>query len=360
MQRINRRKFLGVSAIGAGAALLGSTACTPTRMTGQTATSNGEPANTLFQEVLPKTEPNVTADEPTLVTLMGEAATKFQNVLTPEQQAKATYAFADAERTRWHWTTPRNFPRNGLPLREMDETQKTLALTLLQSSIAPAGFEKALNIMALQRDLGNDPELYYVTLFGAPGTAEPWGWRWEGHHLSHHFTVVNGQVAMTPFFLGSWPTTTEAGLRALPREEDAGLELINSLIRSGQITALFQSRTLTNHVTQNAPKVTPLEPVGVLVGDMNDSQQPLVTEIVQTYLRSLPEHVAAPLLAEITATGLAETRFGWAGSLEHRQPQYYRLQGPSFLLEFDNSRNGGTHIHSVWRDFTRDFGYHLL
>ena len=93
----------------------------------------------------------------------------------------------------------------------MTEEQKLLALAILASSLSSSGLEKAMNIMSLQRDLGNDPELYYVTIFGTPGGAEPWGWRWEGHHLSQHFTIVDNRLATTPFFLGAWPTNTEAG-----------------------------------------------------------------------------------------------------------------------------------------------------
>ncbi|MBV7337938.1 DUF3500 domain-containing protein [Chloroflexi bacterium TSY] len=163
-----------------------------------------------------------------------------------------------------------------------------------------------------------------------------------------------------PFFLGAWPTTTEAGLRAMPREEDAGLELVNSLSGSALDATLFQVRALGQHVTQNAARVGPLDPTGLLYGDMNERQQKLVAEIIQTYLNTQPEHIATPSLTRINEMGLDQIRFAWAGSMEYRKPQYYRLQGPTFLLEFDNSWNGATHIHSVWRDFERDFGYHLL
>jgi hypothetical protein len=86
----------------------------------------------------------------------------------------------------------------------------------------------------------------------------------------------------------------------------------------------------------------------------------LALEIIQTYLSVLPENLAAAQFERLTAAGLENIRFGWAGPLELRRPTYYRLQGPTFVLEHDKSRNGGTHIHSVWRDFERDFGYHLL
>jgi len=356
---LSRRKLLGISAAGAGALVLGA-GCAP--FTGSTASPDGSAVTgeQLFQPLLSTLAAASVADEKALSMQMAQAATRFWGALDPAQQTKATYSFGDEERLRWHWTTPGNFPRNGLPLNEMTEEQKTLALALLQTSVSEAGFTKALDIMSLQRDLGNDPELYYITLFGTPGTSDHWGWRWEGHHLSHHFTVIGEQVAMTPFFLGSWPTKSEAGLRAMAREEDAGLELVNSLSESARASAIFQERTLTRHETQNAPRVNPLAPVGIAYPELNDTQQGLVTEILQSYLQSLPLLIATPTWERVTNAGMEQIRFGWAGSLEYSQPQYYRIQGPSFLLEFDNSRNGGTHIHSVWRDFERDFGYHLL
>jgi hypothetical protein len=214
--------------------------------------------------------------------------------------------------------------------------------------------------MSLQNDLGNDPEQYYVTLFGVPGDSAPWGWRFEGHHISRHFTIVDEQVSMTPFFLGAWPTATNAGLRAMDREEQAARELVRSLDGSNRETAIFRARTLTSHVTQNQPFVSPLEPVGLPAGELSADRQALVLEIIQTYLGVLPSATATPLFERLSAAGIENVHFGWTGSVEPRRPHYYRLQGPTFLLEFDNSRNGGTHIHSVWRDFAEDFGQHLV
>jgi hypothetical protein len=287
------------------------------------------------------------------------AATQFLASLDEGARTKATYAFDDSERQRWHWTTPGGFPRNGLPLREMNPDQRGLALALLRASVSEAGYQKALDIISLQNELGNDPELYYVTVFGSPGSADPWGWRFEGHHLSRHLTIVGDQVAATPFFNGSWPTTADSGLRAMAREEDAARELVHSLDERARGIAIFQSRTLTNHMTHNQAYVTPLEPVGIPLGELAADQQKLVIEIVQTYLGGLHDSIGTPSYERIQSAGLENIRFGWAGSLEPRRPQYYRLQGPTFLMEFDNSRNGGTHVHSVWRDFERDFGQHL-
>lgn len=295
-----------------------------------------------------------------LASLIAQSATQFLAALDENAHTKATYAFGDSERQRWHWTTPSGFPRNGLPLAEMNPEQHTLAMALLQTSVSEAGYQKAHDIISLQNDLGNDPELYYVTIFGTPGGTEPWGWRFEGHHLSRNFSVVGDQVSVAPFFLGSWPTEARSGLRAMAREEDAARELVTSLEGPSRDSAIFQARTLTNHVTQNEPLVSPLDPVGISFGELDADRQALVMEIIQTYLGVLPASSAAPMFERLRSAGMENIRFGWAGSLEPRRPHYYRLQGPTFLLEFDNSRNSGTHIHSVWRDFAEDFGRHLI
>jgi hypothetical protein len=299
------------------------------------------------------------APSPLQTAAIAQAAQSFLESLEGERRGMATYTFDDAERVRWHWTTPSGFPRNGLPLRDMTEAQRAAAMALLQQSVSPAGYQKSLEIMSLQRDLGNDPDLYYVTVFGNPGGGDPWSWRWEGHHLSRHITAVGEKLTVTPFFHGAWPTTSDQGLRAMPREEDAGRELITSLSGPVRDAAIFQSRTLSQHVTSNQPQVTPLEQVGVGYTELDPTQQGLVMEIIQSYLGSLHETASVPIFGRIQAAGLEQIRFGWAGALEPRKPHYYRIQGPTFLLEFDNSRNGGTHIHSVWRDFDEDFGHHL-
>jgi len=315
-------------------------------------------ASTAAPDDSPTTQPALSTQ--TLVASITPAALAFLNALDDNQRTKATYTFTDSERLRWHWTTPANFPRNGLPLREMSQPQHDLAMALLQASVSKNGFQKALDIISLQNSLGNDPDLYYVTVFGTPGSAAPWGWRFEGHHLSRHFTLVGDQLAVMPFFLGAWPTVTDNGLKAMEREEWAARELITSLEGSQRQTALFQDHALGGHVTQNQPYVTPLDPVGLQASEFNETQQALMFEIVHDYLNTLPDTLAASHIAEVRSAGLETIRFGWAGSLEPRHTHYYRLQGPTFLLEFDNSRNGGTHIHSVWRDFAEDFGQQII
>ncbi|MEM7130747.1 MAG: DUF3500 domain-containing protein [Chloroflexota bacterium] len=356
MNNMNRRRFLNTSAALSCAALLGSSSCTisPQANIDSHSTTLFAEATTQANNPLrsnPETEP---------ITNIVQAAHHFLDGLNDTQREKATYGFTSEERFRWHWTTLNRFPRNGLALREMNEEQKLRALMLLRSSLSQIGAEKVLNIMSLEFDLSSDPELYFVTIFGNPSTVRPWGWRWEGHHQSQHFTIVGNSLHSTPFFLGAWPTKSRSGVRPMLREEDAALELINSLGGEALETARFERRTLMHHVTQNQARVVPLDPVGLLYRDMSHQQQALVEEIIQTYLETQIEPIAQSSITRIHEAGLDSIRFGWAGNVESSKPQYYRLQGKTFLLEFDNSRDGGTHIHSVWRDFERDFGLHRL
>ena len=361
-KKLSRRDALKVGALGM---IGGLAACSPAARATEALlptyapfpTNTSAPTVTSAPGTTPTAGPTATAG-PTVSTLINDMAgraTAYLDSLDENQRRQTSYAFTDPELSRWHWTTPGNFPRNGLPLRQMDVAQRDAAFALLQSSLSAYGLQKSLDIISLQNDLGNDPELYYVTVFGTPG-AEPWGWRWEGHHLSRRFNVINGKLSVTPFFLGAWPTVNNAGLKAMEREEWAARELVTSMDDNQRAMTIFQQDTLGRHVTQNEVYVAPLENIGIPVSSLNENQQALVIEIIHKYLDTLPDLAAAPHLERLTAAGIENITFAWAGPLEAQRPHYYRLQGPTFLMEHDNSRNRGTHIHSVWRDFAEDFG----
>jgi hypothetical protein len=363
IKQISRRDALKMGALGV---VSGLAACSPIAAATEALLPTATPFPTNPPAPSATTSPNPSGttpaaaptDGPTVTNLIDEIAgqaARYLDLLDESQRAKTSYAFSDPELTRWHWTTPGNFPRNGLPLRDMGSDQGDAALALLQTSLSAYGMQKSLDIISLQNDLGNNPKLYYVTVFGTPGV-EPWGWRWEGHHLSRRFNVINGRLSVTPFFLGAWPTVNNAGLKAMEREEWAARELVTSLDESQRASAIFQQDAPGRHFTQNQPYATPLEAVGISASVLDANRQALLTEIIHKYLDTLPVLVAASHLDRLTAAGFENITFAWAGSLEAQRPHYYRLQGPTFLMEHDNSRNRGTHIHSVWRDFDEDFG----
>ncbi len=292
-----------------------------------------------------------------LASRMKTEALKFLALLDPSQAQRSWFPFDGEERKHWHWTVTSTFPRNGVTLGELDASQYQAAMDMLAASLSPRGFDKVQDIMRLQSVLPTgaaDPLAYHVSVFGDPNAAQ-WGWRLEGHHLSHHFTVVHGKVSMSPFFHGAWPTTTQTGFRAMPREEDAARELVLSLTPELRKRVVFQENSL-RHVTRNALSVSALPVVGLRFSELGNAQRALAAEIVATYLAALPTAISIEKQAAFDASASDALSFGWAGSHTPNQSHYYRIQSETFLLEFDNSLNAGTHIHSVWRDFAGDFG----
>ncbi len=301
---------------------------------------------------------------------MAHAASGFLEVLTPDQRAAAHFSFQDQERFNWHFI-PRE--RRGLSLGELTDEQRERTSTLLESGLSQEGYLKASTIMELElvlRELGGnpdvrDPDLYYVSIFGEPGGSAPWGWRFEGHHLSLNFTVVDGApVAWAPAFFGANPAQvregSREGLRPLAAEEDLARSLVRSLSPEQQDVAVVDTETPRDIITGNALQVDPLSPAGISVAELSSQQVDQLVLLLDEYLSRMADDLARERRERIQASGLSEVGFVWAGSLQPGEPHYYRIQGPTFLVEYDNTQNEANHIHSVWRDFDGDFGRDLL
>jgi hypothetical protein len=210
-----------------------------------------------------------------------------------------------------------------------------------------------------------DATNYFVTIFGEPSADQSWGWRFEGHHLSFNFTVVDGQhVFFAPSFIGTNPAEVRSGPRqgerVLAEEEDLGLALINSLNDAQKKTAIFAEKGLTEIVTTNKKRVDPLSPTGIPASQLNPAQREQLVALVRAYANRYHPLLAEEKMAEITQAGVDKIAFAWAGSLKRGEAAYYRIQGPTFLIEFDNAQNNANHIHSTFRDFKGDFGHDLL
>jgi TonB family protein len=303
-------------------------------------------------------------------TEMAEGAKNFIAALTPEQRAKTVFKFQDEERLNWYFV-PR--ARQGVPLKELNEKQRKLAHDFLKTGLSQRGYVQATTIIELElvlRELEKgsarrDPELYYFTIFGTPSTKDAWGWRVEGHHLSLNFTVVKGtMVATTPSFFGSNPAEVRQGprqgLRVLGAEEDLARDLLLALNEKQRARAIFEQTAPPDIITMNAKKVDPLAPAGIAVSEFNPRQMELFKKLLDEYLNRMPADLAAERLEKLRKADLKKIHFAWAGSIEKKQPHYYRLQGPTFLVEYDNTQNDANHIHTVWRDFDGDFGRDLL
>jgi hypothetical protein len=313
------------------------------------------------------------AAEPEPPSPLCRAALRFLGTLDASGKAKVTLAFSSDERLNWHYV-PRE--RKGLPLKEMTPSQHEAALALVRAGLSAKGFEKAETIRSLENILREieqgrgpvrDPELYYVTLFGEPSEsgAKPWGLRFEGHHISFNWTVVQGRaLATTPQFLGSNPAEVRSGpmkgARVLHVEEDLAFELLHSLSAEEHRAAVLSETAPADILTSASRKAAIQEDRGLAYSAMTESQKGLLLSLIQEYASAMPPHIARDRLERINKAGLGAVKFAWMGASQKGIGHYYRVQGPTFLIEFDNTQNEANHIHTVWRDFNGDFGEDLL
>ena len=305
---------------------------------------------------------------------MAGAAESFLSTLTSSQRQQATFAFESADRERFHYIPVEMFPRNGLKIEEMNERQRQAAHDLLETGLSQAGFTAAVDIMELELVLGaleqngrmsRNPEWYYFSVFGEPSPGGTWGWRVEGHHLSVHFTVVDGEVAASaPSFFGSNPAEVregpKKGLRVLAAAEDTARTLLMAFDRSQRAVALLADVAPRDIATEAFSTVHPLGPGGIKASAMTADQRSLLMEVLDAYTSMMADDLAAQRMSKLEDAGIEEITFAWAGEAERGGKHYYRVQGPTFLIEYDNIQDDGNHIHSVWRDFDGDFGRDVL
>jgi hypothetical protein len=302
--------------------------------------------------------------------VMTSAAKAFLASLTTEQRAKATFEFTDGERMNWFYTP---VPRKGLPLREMRPFQRQLALALLSAGLSQRGMIKAMTIMSLEDVLNiiekgdgtrRDPDLYFVSIFGVPAETGSWGFRFEGHHVSQNFTVVDGKVVGSPSFFGANPAEVKdgprKGLRPLGREEDLAHALIQALTPAERNTAIVDKTAPEDILTTNSRQAALKgQPNGLQISAMDAKQKEMLQDLLDEYCSNLPEQLAQTREDEIKKAG-SNVWFAWSGGIGPGEKHYYRIQSPTFLVESDDTQDNANHIHSVWRDFNGDFGRDLL
>jgi hypothetical protein len=300
---------------------------------------------------------------------MASAANAFLSALDENQAKKAKFPFAADQRENWGFV-PRD--RKGLALEELDEKQTALVRTLLKTALSDPGLEKVDAVIALEAFLGEiekrpdfrNPKAYFTSVFGEPKAEGTWAWRFEGHHLSLNYTVIDGKtVAVTPSFFAANPgeVTIEhkmKGTRPFHAEEDLARALATTLVESGK-AVVYSKKPPADILTAEDRAVKQLEPVGVKASEMNRSQLVALRKLIAEFANRHRKELAEADIAKITAD-MGNLRFGWAGGLKRGQPYYYRIQGTTFLVEVANVQNNGNHFHGVWRDSANDFGRDLL
>lgn len=306
---------------------------------------------------------------------MTAAVSNFLGKLSQQQKATALFPFGDPERFHWNFVP---MPRKGIALKDLNREQYNSLLDVLRSGLSDTGFNKTTAIIRLEKILrevenrGPDDEYrhpgkYYFSVFGTPSKDTAWGWRFEGHHIAYNFTIDKDElVSVTPGFLGANPAVVlsgaDKGMQVLKDETELGLAMLQSLDENQKALAIISESAPGDILTGNNRKAMIKTPEGILYSQLNASQQRIMLQLTSLYLYRYSRAGAAQMMAEIEKAGLPSLRFAWAGDrltgVGH--PHYYRIHGPTIIIEYDNIQNNANHVHTVIRDLKNDFGDQLL
>lgn len=302
---------------------------------------------------------------------MTATASVFMQSLSDAQKQKAQFKFDEEERYNWHYI-PKE--RKGISLKELNKDQYKAAMDLLRTALSDTGFQKATSVIKLEivlreiegrpaTDTYRDPDNYYISIFGNPASDKIWGWRLEGHHISFNFSSENNQlISATPGFIGSNPAVVlsgpEKGLEILKDETELGFNLLHSLNKDQLEKAVVNKRAPGDIITASSRKAMIATPQGILYNELNAGQQKMFMQLLSLYIHRYKASLAAQMMNEVENAGLNNLRFVWAGDDQRGvgHPHYYRIQGPTIIIEYDNTQNNANHIHTVVRDLKNDFG----
>jgi hypothetical protein len=309
---------------------------------------------------------------------MTGAAEKYLATLSAEQRAVSLLPYETPKRVDWHFI-PKS-ERKGLQIKEMNAGQRKAAHALLRSALSEVGYGKATQIMELEvilRELektkagGNirDPERYYFTVFGEPANDGRWGLSVEGHHLSLNFVVDKGKViSSTPAMYGANPATVKSevpggakkGTRVLAGEEQLAFDLLKSLSEEQRKAAVIAETAPAEMRAAGEAQPPVTAPEGIAASKLNEEQIATLKKLIGAYAHNMPDEVARARFEAIEKGGFNKVHFAWAGADKPGVGHYYRVQGPTFLIEFVNTQpdaagNIANHIHCEWRDTAGDF-----
>ncbi len=309
---------------------------------------------------------------------LSEKASTFIETLSEELKSQTVFTLADEERFNMNYVP---ITRKGTRFHDFNKTQRAAAIDLLKSSLGEEGYRKSKEIMSLEKILRvienddndkmpdgrprRDPLNYHFSIFGNPATDLPWGWRFEGHHLSLNFTSSDHKISSsTPTFFGTNPSvikiTGHKEKEVLKKETSLSFELVNSLSSEQLKKALFADIAPAEIVTTTDRKVEGFKQRGIFYNDLSSDQQQLFIDLINLYLNNYEKNFSEGYRDKIKKAGIENLSFSWAGSLEPGVPNYWCIQGPVLLIEYDNTQTNANHVHTVVRDPTNDYGEDTL
>lgn len=296
------------------------------------------------------------------------AATKFLATLDETQRSQVVFDFKDnAQRARWSNFPTSFFKRGGLRMGDLTKSQRDAALALLAAALSPRGYEKVLRITesdeVLRRSGGQamfGRDNYYISFLGRPSATEPWMIQFGGHHLGLNVTLAGPQGTLTPSHTGAQPAIYEIEgktVRPLGREADKAFALVNSLNPAQRKQAVlgFQIRDLVLGPGRDGQTI---QPEGIKGSALTAKQREMLLDLASEWTGILHDAAAKAKMEEMRKN-VAETWFAWSGPLEKGGAAYFRIQGPTVVIEYAPQRMGGDpaqHIHTIYRDPTNEYG----
>ena len=312
-----------------------------------------------------------------------DAARAFLATLNDQQRAKVVLPLSTTTRTIWS-----NLPtgitmqvganeRNGLKLGTLTAAQQDAALALVAAALSRTGFKKVMNIVnadqqlevasAPQRAAGNRVRFgraeYYVAILGTPSADARWMLQFGGHHLAINVTIAGRQSVLTPTHTGAQPATytlNGQAIRPLGGENDKAFKLLNGLDAAQQKQAVL-GYEVRNLVLGPGEDGKVIQPEGVRASTFNETERAMLLDLIREWVDILDETAATAKMSEITAN-IGNTYFAWSGSTTNGGPAYFRVQGPTVLIEYapqGNPKPSIDHIHTIYRDPTNDYGAKL-
>ena len=319
-----------------------------------------------------------------------ESTQQFLNTLSAEELKKTAYAFDDSLRFKWTNLPVGMVARPGIQYGSLSDKSRMAFHRVLSAMLSSQGYLKTISIMALDDILNalyqqafdkgeiNEKMLkrmqdlkwghgnYYISIWGKPQTQAVWGINFGGHHLALSLTADGQNVSMSPYFMGTDPSEVKsskyAGLRVLSKEEDYGFMLINSLTDVQKSVAILKEEVPKDIITSPQGNQRITNYYGIAAQQLDEAQKVLLKLLIEEYTHNFEHQKAHQLFDKILKSGLEKVYFAWVGSLENNKPHYYIINGPDFLIEYDNVgfQNDGNHIHAILREKGNDFGADIL
>jgi hypothetical protein len=308
------------------------------------------------------------------------SAQAFLATLDSTQKAKVEFPFDSPQKTNWSNLPSPMYQRRSLRIGDLTPAQRAAVMNILSTALSADGYRKVTEIMHGDEVLranasaaparggggrgpggGGGPAFgeaeYYIAFLGAPSTTTPWMLQFGGHHLAINLTLAGTLSSMTPSLPAAQPasyTVEGRTVRPLGDENDKGFALINSLTDAQRSKAILNYRVadLVLGATEDGKTI---QPEGIPATALSQAQQSMLLDLVREWAGIVTDGFADARMAEIR-TNLSQTYFAWSGPTTNGSPAYFRIQGPTLVIEYAPQQGSVDHIHTIYRDPTNDYG----